>query len=65
MSLRCQKLLDSSTHMLNLILGNFHGKLVVLLCSVVLSSLFGRREVSYVRFSGDLERTRVCFSCKM
>ena len=67
MSLRCQKLFDSSNHILNLIhcLPHFRGKLVVLSCLVVFSSLFGRREVSYVRFSGVLERTGVCFFCSM
>ena len=41
MSPRCQKLLDSSTHILNLILWmpKFRGKLVVLLWSVIFSSL--------------------------
>ena len=33
----------------------------MLSCSDVFSSLFRRREVSYVRFSGVLERTGVCF----
>ena len=63
MSLRCQKLFDSSDHILNLIHCRpfFRGKLVVLSCSDVFSSLFRRREVSYVRFSGVLERTGVCF----
>ena len=67
MSLRCQKLFDSSNHILNLIhcMPYFRGKLVVLSCSVVFSSLFGRREVSYVRFSGVLERKGVCFFCSM
>ena len=60
MSLRCQKLFDSYDHILNLRLF-FRGKLVVLSCSDVFSSLFRRREVSYVRFSGVLERTGVCF----
>ena len=57
MSLRCQQLLDSSNHILNLIHCRpfFRGKLVVLSCSDVFSSL------SYVRFSGVLERTGVCF----
>ena len=60
MSLRCQKLFDSYDHILNL-RPFFRGKLVVLSCSDVFSSLFRRREVSYVRFSGVLERTGVCF----
>ena len=64
MSLRCQKLFDSSDHILNLIqcMPFFRGKLVVLSCSDVFSSLFRKREVSYVRFSGVLERTGVFFS---
>ena len=67
MSLRCQKLFDSSNHILNLIhcMPYSRGKLVVLSCSVVFSSLFRRSEVSYVRFGGVLERKGVCFFCLM
>ena len=65
MTLRCQKLLDSSTHIFNLILWmpQFRGKLVLLSCYV--QSFFfaiGRREVSYVRF--DWKGRAFVFSVK-